>query len=118
MGPLELEEESVTNGLEEELTDAVQRFDALAAVKGAKAVSSSAARSTSSRVSAATLYQTRSCCDCSSGRRRSDIERRAGVRTDRGRRSKDRLILPENISANPRSLRAWVRKAVAYAGSQ
>jgi len=36
----------------------------------------------------------------------------------KGRRSKDRIVLPENISrANPRLLRAWVGKAVAYARS-
>jgi hypothetical protein len=35
----------------------------------------------------------------------------------RGRRSKDRVVLPADISADPRSLRAWVRRAVAYARS-
>jgi TfoX/Sxy family transcriptional regulator of competence genes len=33
----------------------------------------------------------------------------------KGRKSKDRVVLPKSISANPRSLRAWVGKAVAYA---
>jgi TfoX/Sxy family transcriptional regulator of competence genes len=33
----------------------------------------------------------------------------------KGRKSKDRVVLPDTISANPRSLRAWVRKAVDYA---
>jgi len=33
----------------------------------------------------------------------------------KGRKSKDRVVLPKNISTNPRSLRTWVGKAVAYA---
>ena len=35
----------------------------------------------------------------------------------KGRKSKDRVVLPDRFSANPRSLRTWVRKAVAYARS-
>jgi len=35
----------------------------------------------------------------------------------KGRKSKDRVVVPDDISANPRSLRAWVRRAVAYARS-
>jgi hypothetical protein len=33
----------------------------------------------------------------------------------KGRKSKDRVVLPKSIAGNPRSLRAWVGKAVAYA---
>jgi hypothetical protein len=33
----------------------------------------------------------------------------------KGRKSKDRVVLPKSIAANPRSLRTWVDKAVAYA---
>ena len=33
----------------------------------------------------------------------------------KGRKSKDRVVLPKSISANARSLRIWVGKAVAYA---
>ncbi len=35
----------------------------------------------------------------------------------KGRKSKDRVVLPDDVSANPRSLRAWVQRAVAYARS-
>jgi hypothetical protein len=35
----------------------------------------------------------------------------------KGQKSKDRVVVPDDISANPRSLRAWVRRAVAYARS-
>jgi hypothetical protein len=35
----------------------------------------------------------------------------------KGRKSKDRVVVPDDISANPRSLRAWVRRAVTYARS-
>jgi len=35
----------------------------------------------------------------------------------KGRKSKDRVVLPDDISENPRSLRAWVRRAVGYARS-
>jgi hypothetical protein len=34
-----------------------------------------------------------------------------------GRRSKDKIVVPESIAANVRSLRAWVRHAVEYAQS-
>ena len=34
-----------------------------------------------------------------------------------GRKSKDRVVLPDDILADPRSLRTWVRRAVAYARS-
>jgi hypothetical protein len=33
----------------------------------------------------------------------------------KGRTSKDRVVLPKSIAANPRLLRTWVGKAVAYA---
>ena len=33
----------------------------------------------------------------------------------KGRKSKDRVVLPKSIAANSRSLRIWVGKAVAYA---
>ena len=33
----------------------------------------------------------------------------------KGRRSKDRVVVPDTIAANSRALREWVRKAVAYA---
>jgi len=33
----------------------------------------------------------------------------------KGRKSKDRVVLPQRISGNPRALRTWVGKAVAYA---
>ncbi len=35
----------------------------------------------------------------------------------KGRKSKDRVVLPDDVSANPRSLRSWVQRAVAYARS-
>jgi TfoX/Sxy family transcriptional regulator of competence genes len=35
----------------------------------------------------------------------------------KGRKSKDRVVLPDSIAKNPRALRTWVRKAVAYARS-
>ena len=35
----------------------------------------------------------------------------------KGRKSKDRVVLPDEVSTSPRSLRAWVRRAVAYARS-
>src|SRR5262245_1635306 len=35
----------------------------------------------------------------------------------KGRKSKDRVVLPDAISRDPRALRAWVGKAVAYARS-
>jgi hypothetical protein len=33
----------------------------------------------------------------------------------KGRPMKDRVVVPEAVAANARSLRAWVRKAVRYA---
>lgn len=36
----------------------------------------------------------------------------------KGRKSKDRVVLPDAIAGNRRSLRAWVGKAVAYARSK
>jgi hypothetical protein len=33
----------------------------------------------------------------------------------KGRRAKDRVVVPTSIAANTRSLRAWVRRAVEYA---
>jgi len=34
----------------------------------------------------------------------------------KGRPMKDRVVVPDAIAANPRSLRAWVRKAAKQAG--
>jgi TfoX/Sxy family transcriptional regulator of competence genes len=34
-----------------------------------------------------------------------------------GRRSKDKIVVPESIAANARSLRVWVRRAIEYAKS-
>src|SRR5262249_13204682 len=36
----------------------------------------------------------------------------------KGRKSKDRVVLPDAISSNPRPPRAWAGKAVAYARSR
>ena len=33
----------------------------------------------------------------------------------KGRKSKNRVVVPDDISTSARSLRAWVRRAVAYA---
>jgi len=33
----------------------------------------------------------------------------------KGRKSKERVVVPDKIAANSRALRAWVKKAVAYA---
>src|SRR5262249_11647617 len=33
----------------------------------------------------------------------------------KGRRSKDKMVVPESIAANARSLRVWVQRAVEYA---
>jgi len=33
----------------------------------------------------------------------------------KGRKSKDRVVVPHHISANTHALRKWVRRAVAYA---
>jgi len=35
----------------------------------------------------------------------------------KGRKSKDRVVVPEKIAASSRALRGWVDKAVAYARS-
>jgi hypothetical protein len=35
----------------------------------------------------------------------------------KGRRSKDKIVVPESIAANARSLRAWIQRAVQHAHS-
>ena len=35
----------------------------------------------------------------------------------KGRKSKDRVVVPDKVAASSRSLQGWVRKAVAYARS-
>ena len=35
----------------------------------------------------------------------------------KGRRSKDKMVVPEPIAANVRSLRVWVQRAIEYAQS-
>jgi hypothetical protein len=53
----------------------------------------------------------------SHGRRGPALERWREFEPIKGLRSKDRIILPENISANPCSVQAWVGKTVADARS-
>src|SRR5262245_22124933 len=36
----------------------------------------------------------------------------------KGRKSKDKLVVPESIAANTRSLRVWVQRAAEYAQSE
>jgi hypothetical protein len=100
--------------------DAIQRFDALVAAKGAKRGALFGCPIYVLKGERyATLYQDQVVLRLSPADA-ADLMSKGGRAFEpiKGRRSKDRIILPENISANPRSLRAWVRKAVAYAGSQ
>src|SRR4030095_8744467 len=100
--------------------DAVQRFDKLVAVEGAeRGVLFGCPVYVLGGERYATLYQDQVVLRLSP----ADI---AGLMAKggrafepiRGRKSKDRVVLPQNISADPRSLRTWVRKAAAYARSQ
>jgi len=99
--------------------DAVQRFDALVAVKGAKrGVLFGCPIYVLEGERYATLYQDQVVLRLSPADA-ADLISRSGRAFEpiKGRRSKDCVILPQNISANPRSLRAWVGKAVVYARS-
>ena len=97
--------------------DAVQRFDALVAVKEAKrGVLFGCPVYVLEGERYATLYQGDVVLRLSP-RDAAQLIAKGGRAFEpiKGRKSKDRVVLPESISANPRSLRAWVRRAVAYA---
>jgi len=98
---------------------AVQRFDELVAVKGAKrGALFGCPIYVLDGERYATLYQDRVVLRLSPADAAA-LKARGGYAFEpiKGRRSKDRVVLPDDIAANPRSLRAWVRKAVAYARS-
>jgi hypothetical protein len=100
--------------------DAVQRFDALVAVKGAeRGVLFGCPIYVLEGERYATLYQDQIVLRLSPADA-ADLIARGGRAFEpiKGRRSKDRIILPENISTNLRSLRTWIGKAVDYARSQ
>jgi hypothetical protein len=97
--------------------DVVQRFDKLVAVKGAE-------RGTLfgcpiyvlAGERYATLYQNQIALRLSPVDAAVLISRGGrAFEPIKGRKSKERVVLPDDISASPRALRAWVRKAVAYA---
>jgi len=96
---------------------AVQRFDKLVAVHGAKrGLLFGCPVYVLDGERYATLYQDKVVLRLSPADA-ADLMSRGGRAFEpiKGRRSKDRVVLPEEISANPRSLRTWVEKAVAYA---
>jgi len=87
--------------------DAVQRFDALVAVQGAeRGVLFGCPIYVLEGERDATLYQDQVVLRLSPADA-ADLISRGGRAFEpiKGRRSKGRIILPENISANPRSLR-------------
>ena len=99
--------------------DAVQRFDRLVAVTGAKrGVLFGCPIYVLEGERYATLYQGQVVLRLSPADA-ADLMSRGGRAFEpiKGRRAKDRVVLPEKISTNPRLLRAWVRKAVAFARS-
>jgi len=99
--------------------DATQRFDKLVAVKGAeRRVLFGCPIYVLGGERYATLYQDQVVLRLSPADA-ADLTAKGGRAFEpiKGRKSKDRVVLPDNISANPRSLRAWVGKAVAFARS-
>jgi len=98
---------------------AVQRFDEIAAVDGAKrGLLFGCPIYVLEGERYATLYQDRVVLRLSSADTAKLIA--MGGRPFepvKGRKSKDRVVLPGKISKNPRLLREWVRRAVAYARS-
>jgi len=96
--------------------DAVERFDALVAVEGAKrGVLFGCPIYVLNGERYATLYQGRIALRLSPDDA-AELISKGGRPFEpiKGRKSKDRVVLPETIVASARSLRAWVRKAVAY----
>ena len=100
--------------------DAVERFDKLVAVKGAKrGVLFGCPIYVLGGERYATLYQDHIVLRLSPADA-ADLMSRGGRPFEpiKGRTSKDRVVLPDDISANSRTLRLWVAKAVAYTRSR
>jgi hypothetical protein len=100
-------------------TAAVQRFDETVAVEGAKrGLLFGCPIYVLNGERYATLYQDRVVLRLSA-KDAAELMARGGRAFEpiKGRKSRDRVVLPAEISSNPRSLRAWVGKAVAYARS-
>ena len=98
-------------------TAAVQRFDETVAVDGAKrGLLFGCPIYVLNGERYATLYQDRVVLRLSPTDA-AQLMARGGRAFEpiKGRKSKDRVVLPDEISSNPRTLRAWVGKAVAYA---
>jgi hypothetical protein len=101
------------------LTAAVQRFDETVAVEGAKrGLLFGCPIYVLNGERYATLYQDRVVLRLSPTDA-AHLMARGGRAFEpiKGRKSKDRVVLPDAISSRPRALRAWVGKAVAYARS-
>jgi hypothetical protein len=98
---------------------AVQRFDEIVAVDGAKrGLLFGCPIYVLGGERFATLYQDRVVLRLSPADAARLIARGGrAFEPIKGRKSRDRVVLPDDISTNPRSLRAWVRRAVAYARS-
>jgi len=98
---------------------AVQRFDEIVAVDGAKrGLLFGCPIYVLEGERYATLYQDRLVLRLSPADAAQLIARGGrAFEPIKGRKSKDRVVLPDDISTNQRSLRAWVRRAVAYARS-
>jgi len=96
--------------------DAVERFDALVAVEGAKrGVLFGCPIYVLNGERYATLYQGRIALRLSPDDA-AELISNGGRPFEpiKGRKSRDRVVLPETIVESPRALRAWVRKAAAY----
>jgi hypothetical protein len=96
--------------------DAIERFDALVAVRGAKrGVLFGCPIYVLNGERYATLYQGRIALRLSPDDA-AELISKGGRPFEpiKGRKSKDRVVLPENIAASPRSVRAWVHKAAVY----
>jgi len=99
---------------------AVQRFDETVAVEGAKrGLLFGCPIYVLNGERYATLYQDRVVLRLSPADAAQLMARGArAFEPIKGRKSKDRVVLPDAISSDPRALRAWVGKAVAYARSR
>lgn len=96
--------------------DDVERFDTLVAVRGAKrSVLFGCPIYVLNGERYATLYQWRIALRLSPADA-ADLIAKGGRPFEpiKGRKSRDRVVLPEHIVTSSRSLRAWVRKAAAY----
>ncbi len=101
-------------------TAAVQRFDEIVAVDGAeRGLLFGCPIYVLKGTRYATLYQDRVVLRLSP-KDTAQLIARGGLAFEpiKGRKSKDRVVLPDAISRNPRALRGWVLKSVAYARSE